>query len=105
MTMKNNRPTSTATASAESAEQLAISILTWLSSRPDLMGRFLAISGIEASSIREAAREPGFFGGVTGFLMNHEPTLMEFCADNDVAADVVAACHRRLAGPDESTWS
>jgi hypothetical protein len=90
--------------SGEEAEELAIKILGWLTQDPDMMSRFLALSGIEAGSIRQAAREPGFFAGLTGFLMNHEPTLMTFCEQNAVKADFVAACHHKLNGPGDDAW-
>ena len=92
-------------ASTEDAEAMAIQILSWLIGQPDLLGRFLALSGVEASSIRQAAAEPGFFAAVTGFVMAHEPTLMAFCEENDVKAERVAACHVRLAGPESESWT
>jgi len=90
--------------STEDAEAMAIHILSWLISQPDLLNRFMALVGIEASSIRQAAAEPGFLSAVTGFLMAHEPTLLAFCADNDVKAERVAACHHKLAGPESENW-
>lgn len=91
--------------SAEDAEAMAIQILNWLIGQPDLLGRFMALVGVDAGSIRRAAAEPGFFAGVTGFVMAHEPTLLAFCAENDVKAERVAACHHRLAGPESESWT
>lgn len=102
--MKNPDQTRTDRPSEEAAQELAVSILTWLTAQPQLMSRFLAISGIEAGGIRQAAGEPGFFGGVTAFLMNHEPTLLAFCQENDVKVEWVQACHQRLTGPSEGIW-
>ena len=102
--MKNPGPAKIERPTAESGTELAIAILSWLSAEPALMSRFLAMSGIDAGSIREAAKEPGFFGGLTSFLMNHEPTLLQFCADNDVKVEWVQACHQHFAGPDEGVW-
>jgi hypothetical protein len=90
--------------SAEEAEAVAVQILVWLTGQPELMGRFLALTGIEASAIRQAAAEPGFLAGVIGFVMAHEPTLMAFCEESGYAADQVAACHHRLAGPESENW-
>ncbi|MCB1444259.1 MAG: DUF3572 domain-containing protein [Rhizobiaceae bacterium] len=94
----------TAAPGGEEAEAMAIRILGWLTGQPELLGRFLALTGIEAGSIRRAAAEPGFLAGLTGFVMAHEPTLMAFCAENDVKADRVSACHHRLAGPESENW-
>ena len=93
------------TPNRDDAEGLAIDILGWLIQDPDMMGRFLALSGIEASGIRQAAQEPGFYAGVTGFLMNHEPSLMAYCESAGVKADHVAARHRLLSGPEEHSWT
>ena len=90
---------------ADDAEAMAIQILSWLIGQPELMGRFLAMTGIEASSIRQAAAEPGFLAGVIGFIMAHEPTLMAFCEESGVKAERVAACHHRLAGPESENWA
>ncbi len=69
------------------AQSLAIEALAWLAQDKDLLPRFLALTGLEASSIRQAAREPGFLAGVLQFYLGHEPTLMRFCAEtgNDPA--------------------
>jgi hypothetical protein len=83
----------------DEAEGVAVEILIWLAGQADLMSRFLAVTGVDASAIRQAASEPGFLAAVTGFVMAHEPTLMDFCAANNTAAERVAACHHRLAGP------
>jgi len=91
--------------SSEAAEEMAIKVLGWLTQDPELLGRFLALSGIEAGSIRQAAAAPGFFAGLTGFLMHHEPTLMSFCEQNDVKAEFVAACHHKLNGPGAEAWT
>ncbi|MBX8811378.1 DUF3572 domain-containing protein [Pseudochrobactrum algeriensis] len=61
------------------AENLAIEALVFLAQQPDLMNRFLSLTGIEVSSIREAADEPAFLTGVLQFYLAHEPTLMQFC--------------------------
>lgn len=92
------------TASPEEAEGVAIGILGWIVGQPDLLGRFLALTGIEASAIRQAAAEPGFLAGVTGFVMAHEPTLMAYCAESGVRAEHVAACHAVLAGSPDESW-
>ncbi|MBC8719050.1 MULTISPECIES: DUF3572 domain-containing protein [Brucella/Ochrobactrum group] len=63
------------------AETLAVEALVWLAHDNDLMSRFLALTGIEASSIRSAAQEPGFLAGVLQFYLGHEPTLLRFCQE------------------------
>lgn len=81
---------------------LAIAILTWLAREPEMMGRFLSLSGLTADGLRQASREPGFFPGLIAFLANHEPTLLAFCEATDTQPETVAAAARRLAFTDFS---
>lgn len=86
----------------ENAEALAIRALGFVASDPELLPRFLAISGIEASSIRQAAREPGFLAGVLQFVVAHEPTLLRFSEESSVPPQEVTAALRVLPFGDES---
>lgn len=72
----------------EAAEQLAIAALAFVASDPQLLPRFLALSGIEAADIRRAAAIPGFLAGVLQFVAAHEPTLVRFAEEtgNDPAS-------------------
>ena len=101
---KNPGTTKIERATDESAETLALTILTWLSADPSLMSRFLAISGIDPGSIRQMIGEPGFYGGLTEFLMNPEPTLLQFCQENEIKVEWVQACHWHLTGPEQGAW-
>jgi hypothetical protein len=84
------------------AEDTAIAVLVWLAGEPELMGRFLALTGLEASNLRDAAQEPGFLAGVLGFLMNHEPTLMDFCAATGTKPETVTRAFQALGGASET---
>ncbi|KAB2863677.1 MAG: DUF3572 domain-containing protein [Bauldia sp.] len=85
----------------EAAEGLAIAALGFVASDPVLLPRFLAITGIEAGQIRQAAREPGFLAGVLQFLMAHEPTLSAFCEAGGSRPAEVAAALRALPFGDD----
>ncbi|WP_394689821.1 DUF3572 domain-containing protein [Hoeflea sp.] len=84
------------------AEDTAIAVLVWLAGEPELMGRFLALTGLEANNLRDAAQEPGFLAGVLGFLMSHEPTLMDFCAATDTKPETVTRAFQALVGAGET---
>lgn len=96
MALRDPRPTGTMT--LEAAQTLAISALTYLSGTPDLMQRFLALSGIEASQIRQAAQEPHFFAGVLKFFTAHEPTLLAYCEATDTPPQSFQAALNALPG-------
>ncbi|WEX11709.1 DUF3572 domain-containing protein [Chelativorans sp. AA-79] len=80
----------------DQAEAIAISALAFIASDPQLLPRFLSLTGIEADQIRQAAREPGFLAGVLQFVLAHEPTLMAFSEANGVAPQDVDAAHKAL---------
>jgi hypothetical protein len=68
----------------ENAEALAIQALGFVAADPELLPRFLAITGIEAHAIRQAARETGFLAGVLQFIVAHEPTLLRFSEETGI---------------------
>lgn len=80
----------------EQAEALAVSALAFVANDAELLPRFLAITGIEASSIRRAATEPGFLAGVLQFVLAHEPTLMRFCEETGTPPASVGKALRAL---------
>jgi hypothetical protein len=86
----------------ENAEVLAIRALGFVAADPELLPRFLAISGIEAGAIRQAAREPGFLAGVLHFIVAHEPTLMRFADESGTPPQQVSAALRALPFGDDS---
>ncbi|TDH39487.1 DUF3572 family protein [Pseudohoeflea suaedae] len=79
-------------------QQIAIEVLGWLASEPELLSRFLALSGLEASNLRAAAGQPGFLVGVLSFLMTHEPTLIRFSEASGRPPEAVARAWRELGG-------
>tara|TARA_Y100000815_G_scaffold175448_1_gene159653 strand:+ start:603 stop:902 length:300 start_codon:yes stop_codon:yes gene_type:complete len=79
-----------------SEQDLAIAILVWLSREPEMLSRFCALSGVEAGQLRALAGDPGFARAMIGFIAGHEPTLMAFCSDNDIAPETVSRAWQRL---------
>lgn len=80
----------------EEAERIAIAALGFIAGHAELLPRFLAVTGIQASQIRAAAAEPGFLAGVLDFLLAHEPTLLEFAEEAGLKPEAVAAARRSL---------
>lgn len=85
-----------ATSMRADAEAIAISALSFVAADPELLPRFLAITGIEANSIRRAASEPGFLAGVLQFILAHEPTLMRFAEETGTPPVSVGKALRAL---------
>ncbi|HCV70439.1 MAG TPA: DUF3572 domain-containing protein [Agrobacterium sp.] len=80
-------------------QETAAAILGWLANEPEMLGRFLALSGLQANMLRHAAHDPGFLAGLTDFLTSHEPDLMAFCAATDTSPETVAAAWHHFSGP------
>ncbi|MET3599206.1 DUF3572 domain-containing protein [Martelella mangrovi] len=76
--------------------ELAIAILVWLSGNPDMLNRFCALSGVEVGQLRALTEDPGFERAMIGFIAGHEPTLMAFCNDNDIAPETVSRAWQKL---------
>jgi hypothetical protein len=86
--------------SGEAAEALAIQALNFLATDPERLARFLALSGLEAQSIRAAAAESGFLAGVLAHLGEDETLLVAFAAEAGVTPADVDRARRTLAGGD-----
>jgi hypothetical protein len=86
---------------AEDAEQTAVAALGFVASDPELLPRFLAITGIEAHAIRKAAAEPGFLAGVLDFVAAHEPTLLAFAEASGTKPEDVMLARRMLPSGDD----
>jgi hypothetical protein len=85
-----------------SAESIGVTALSFIAADPELLSRFLAITGIEPAQIRQAATEPGFLVGVLDFILAHEPTLMAFAASSDLdPASIAKARHALPNGSDD----
>jgi len=87
------------TAGSEQAEQIAVAILGWLASEPEMLGRFLALSGLQAVQLRDAVSDPGFLAGMIDFLVSHEPTLLSFCEATGTPPQIVEAAWRHYSSP------
>jgi hypothetical protein len=94
------------TSRREEAEAVAINALGFVAADPELLPRFLAVTGIEANAIREAAREPGFLAGVLQFILAHEPTLLRFAEETGTPPASVGTALRALpTGDDNNEYS
>ncbi|WP_117193943.1 DUF3572 domain-containing protein [Rhizobium terrae] len=96
--MKRHTTGNTSNNTAE-AEETAGAILGWLANEPEMLGRFLALSGVQPYQLRQAINDPGFLAGMIDFLMGHEPTLLAFCEATGTNPETVAAAWNHYSGP------
>jgi hypothetical protein len=82
-----------------SANEIGVLALVFLAEDNERLGRFLALSGLDPRTIREAARDPGFLVGVLDHLMADEKLLLAFAAGNELQPQEIADARAVLAGP------
>jgi hypothetical protein len=87
-----------AAGSREAAESLAIQALGFIAEEPERLGAFLAASGIGPDAIRDAAREPGFLGGVLDHMLGDESLLVAFADSAGLDPASIARARRALGG-------
>lgn len=76
---------------SEELAEVAVEVLIWLSDHPDILARFLDVSGVQPQEIRASMARPAFQRGLIEFVMNHEPDLIAFSAERAIPLGRVAA--------------
>ena len=85
--------------SGKSADQIGIDALAFLGNNPDILGRFVDLSGLTIPQMRAAATKPAFFVGLLDFILAQEPTVMAFAAEAGLDPAEVGKARETLAGP------
>ncbi len=80
------------------AEMVAVKALAFIAGEPELLDRFLALTGLDPAEIRHSAAEPGFLIGVLDFLMDHESFLIVYATSIDWPPERIRAARDALSG-------
>ena len=80
--------------------RLAVSVLQWLTKDEDRLDAFLQSSGLSPSSLREAARDPGFLTAVLDYVVQDENGLIACAKALGIRPEAIAAAWRRLQPPE-----
>ena len=80
------------------ASELAAQVLIFIAQDLDRTGRFLALSGIGPSDIRDRSQDPAFQAGILDYLLTDEALLVEFAQWADVEPSSVLPTRRDLPG-------
>jgi hypothetical protein len=83
-------------AARDEAESLALRALNFIADEPERLGRFLALTGLGPDTVRTAASEPGFLPAVLDYLIENEPVLLAFAAEEEIDPAAVPAARERL---------
>ena len=87
--------------SKESAETLAIQALGFLAADEDRLLAFLGLTGIGMDEIRDRAADSAFLAGVLDYLLQDEPTLLEFAEAQAIRPEMILTLRRALPGATE----
>lgn len=80
-------------------EGLAARALGFLASDPDRLGRFLALSGLDPSNVRQAALSPTFLPAVLDHLLADETLLLAFANAEEIAPGSIADARAGFDSP------
>ncbi len=89
----------------EFAYDVAVSALAWLAGSPDLMGRFLDMSGTDPADIRARAGDADFLVSVLDFVTMDDAWVASFCEAAGFAYDVPLQARQALPGGAEMHWT
>jgi hypothetical protein len=84
----------------QAACDLAVEALGYLAGDPELLSRFLALTGIDPDSVRSAAGEPGFLAGILDYVAADERLLLAFATHAGVGPEEIETARQALAGAD-----
>jgi hypothetical protein len=81
----------------DSAKTVAIDALAFIAGDIERLSRFLALTGINPESVRDAAREPNFLLGVLDYLAGDDHLLRQFADQCEIAPEIVVKAREILA--------
>jgi len=76
--------------------QLALSALVWTLQDDSRAERLLAVTGLDADTLRASLGEPALLAGTLGFLEAHEPDLVACAQALGVKPETLVAARDRL---------
>lgn len=78
--------------------------LIHLAGQPDLIGGFLAATGLEPGDLRRAAQSPDIALHVLDYLLEDDRRVIEAAAALEVAPGDLMGARTALAGPGSHGW-
>jgi hypothetical protein len=82
---------------APDEEMVALLVLGWIVADSRRAERLLALTGLDAESLRAAVGDRGALAAVIGFVADHEPDLIACAGAIGEAPETIVAARGRLA--------
>ena len=89
----------------EQANIVAWQALAFLVGEEDVLQRFMDLSGVDPSDLRERVNDPAMLAGVLDFFLGFEPQLLQMCEATGLPAEAAAQARHCLFGGQFDEWS
>jgi hypothetical protein len=80
----------------EDDETLALRLVGWIVADAERADRMLALTGLDASSLRASLSDPATLGSLMDFVINHEPDLLACAQQLAVEPGKLVAVRERI---------
>jgi hypothetical protein len=100
LSQNSTRPTRKLGPGREEAESIAVAALGHMAQDTEIMGRFMAHTGLEPGNLRSAAASPDFLAAVLEFVCANEPLLLAVASGGGLAPERIDSARRVLSGPE-----
>jgi hypothetical protein len=87
------------------AEDVATAALAWMASEPDVMGAFLAQSGLPVDELRARTGDPVLLGAVLDLVLTRDDWVIAVAKEAGLRPDQVAVARAALPGGDVPHWT
>ena len=88
----------------QEASDIAVAALLDMAQDTEIIGRFMAQTGVAPADLKALAANPAFLAAVLEFACANDTFLLAFCANQQLAPERVDSARKALAGP-EAEWS
>ena len=75
---------------------IALQLLAYIAGTPEILSRFMGLTGVDPAALRNRATDPAFQLAVLDYAMGDESLLLAFAADHGFAPEEIVQAHRRL---------
>jgi hypothetical protein len=83
---------------ASAAQTLALRALTWAAVEGDVLGKFLAVSGLELDDLRARAADPELLAAFLDFVLTEDRMVEALCSAEGLRVAQLHEARRALAG-------
>ncbi len=80
------------------AETIALNALSFLVGNETRLERFMSLSGMDATALKDNASDPAFLAGILDYLLQDETLVYMFAEEYNLSPALPATARRTLVG-------